>query len=76
MGMCVHCNKREGEFCWDMTICADGRKKRPKYLCEPCDHMLNRFVLEFFNDPKSDEKMAKYTEGNERWGEQSISAPV
>lgn len=59
-----------------MTVCADKRRKRPKWLCASCDHMLNRFVLEFFNDPKVDAKMADYTGNAEQWGEQSKGVPV
>lgn len=75
-GLCDHCQKREGEHKWTMTVCADKRRRRPRWLCEPCDHTLNRFVLEFFNDPKVDVKMAEYTGNAEQWGEQSRAAPV
>lgn len=68
---CSHCSKSNAGNRWQPTLCADGRKQRSKWLCDPCDHMLNRFVLEFFNYPNVDQKMAEYTGGNEMWGQQS-----
>lgn len=57
---CSHCSVQNAEFKWHPALCADGRKRRTKYLCGICDMQLNRMMLEFFNDPKTEEKMAKY----------------
>lgn len=58
---CSHCATPKAEHRWIPAICADQRKKRSKWLCTPCDHLLNRLVLEFFNYKDADQKMAEYT---------------
>lgn len=60
---CSHCAKPKAENRWFPAICADQGKKRSKWLCDPCDAMLNRLVLEFFNDKDADRKMAEYSGG-------------
>lgn len=72
---CAHCTNATAEHRWDMAICADRNRKRPLWLCTACDHSLNRFVLQFFNDKNVEKKMQRYTGGNELWGAQSASAP-
>lgn len=64
---CSHCNTSNATNRWTPQLCADGRKKRSKYLCDPCDVELNRLMLEFFNDPRAAEKMRAYqsTERNQ-----------
>jgi len=59
---CNHCRSAEGVNRWEPALCADGRRKRRKWLCDACDELLNRMVLEFFNDPKVEEKMARYAQ--------------
>ena len=68
---CSHCGQSGADNKWHPQICADNRKKRSRWLCDPCDHMLNRLVLEFFNVRDVDRRMAEYTGGNELWGMQS-----
>ncbi len=60
---CAHCHAPNAEHRWSPQLCADGRRKRSKRLCDVCDEALNRLVLEFFNDPMAGEKMAGYVEG-------------
>lgn len=57
---CAHCQAPKAGFAWDVKVCADGRKKRSKWLCGPCDVELNRMVLEFLGDPKAAEKLEAY----------------
>ncbi|NJC36403.1 transcriptional regulator NrdR family protein [Xanthomonas arboricola] len=57
---CAHCGRPGAANIWHVQACADGRRKRKKRLCDPCDARLNRLVLVFFRDPKAAEKMRKY----------------
>lgn len=57
---CAHCHAPNADNLWQPQLCADGRTKRNKRLCDVCDEELNRLVLEYFNDPKAGEKMAGY----------------
>lgn len=57
---CAHCGTPKATYTWNLQACADKRKKRKKKLCLRCDVELNRIVLEFFNDPRVDEKLATY----------------
>lgn len=74
MPKCSHCGSGGADNHWTPQLCADQRKKRSRWLCDPCDAMLNRLVLEFFNDRQVDEKMAAYTQGEELWGMQGREA--
>ena len=57
---CAHCHEVEAPHSWTLQACADGRKKRTKYLCEPCDIRLNKLVLNYFKDVKASEKVLAY----------------
>ena len=57
---CAHCGEGYAERKWTLQACADGRKKRTKYLCDPCDIRLNKLVLNFFKDVKASEKSLAY----------------
>lgn len=57
---CAHCHETEAPYSWTLQACADGRKKRTKYLCEPCDIRLNKLVLNYFKDVKVSEKVLAY----------------
>jgi hypothetical protein len=59
---CAHCRCAKAANRWNVQACADDRKKRSKYLCDPCDVTLNRLVLEYFGDPQAGEKLRKYKE--------------
>lgn len=63
MAKCAHCGNKGATNLWHPALCADGRKKRSKRLCDPCDIELNRMVLEFFNYPNAADLMSAYTEG-------------
>lgn len=60
---CAHCDKSNAPHSWALRLCAEGRRKRSKWLCDEHDAELNRLVLEFFNDPRVAEKMAAYRGG-------------
>lgn len=60
MSACAHCRAPGADNEWTLWACADGRKKRVRKLCDPCDVELNRTVLFFFNDPAAAEKVARY----------------
>jgi hypothetical protein len=57
---CAHCGCAGAANTWNLQVCADGRRKRTKRLCDPCDALLNARVLAFFGDPKAAEKMRRY----------------
>lgn len=57
---CAHCGRARAANTWTVEACADGGRKRRKWLCDPCDVRLNRLVLKFFRDPKAAEKMRRY----------------
>lgn len=59
---CAHCRAPKAAHRWTLQACADNRRKRAKYLCDPCDVEMNRTVLNFFNDPAAAEKLARYVE--------------
>lgn len=62
MAKCAHCGTRARKaYSWDLRVCSDGRRKRVRWLCPPCDVALNALVLAFFNDPAAGAKMAAYT---------------
>lgn len=60
---CAHCEAPRAKYRWQLQACADGRKKRSKWLCRQCDIRLNEMVLDFFRDPKAAEKVATYVAG-------------
>lgn len=60
MARCAHCGAPRAAYVWNLQACADGRRKRSKRLCGPCDERLNALVLEFFNDPAAGDKLAAY----------------
>ena len=61
---CEHCGYSPAERTWDMRPCAVGAHTT-HHLCDPCDLILNRQVLEFFNVPQREELLTAYAEGNE-----------
>lgn len=62
MARCAHCQAARAGYVWHLQACADGRRRRKRYLCGPCDERLNAIVLEFFNDPDAAAKLAAYRE--------------
>lgn len=71
---CSHCGDKLATYEWNIAICADGRRKRPRVLCCTCDAVLNRFVLDYFNFKNVDEVMKRYVGEDELWGKPSASA--
>ena len=59
---CAHCATPKAPHRWTLQACADGRRKRSRYLCGPCDAELNLMVLRFLGDPRAAEKVASYKE--------------
>jgi hypothetical protein len=57
---CAHCRTPKAIASWELRACADGGKRRKKWLCSPCDIECNRMMLEFFNDPEAGEKIEAY----------------
>lgn len=57
---CAHCGAPNAPNRWRPQLCADKRRKRSKWLCDPCDILLNRLVMQFFRDPQTEQKIAAY----------------
>jgi hypothetical protein len=45
---------------WELRACADGRKKRVKYLCDIHDVDLNETVMTFLGIRDAPRKVAEY----------------
>jgi hypothetical protein len=59
---CCHCAAPKARNRWELQACADGRKKRSRWLCDEHDAELNLLVLRFLGDPKAENKVAAYRE--------------
>ena len=57
---CAHCQKPKARHRWAVQACADGRKKRSRWLCDEHDIALNRMVLTFLGDGAANAKLAAY----------------
>lgn len=63
--ICSHCktnHKSRDLNRWDIQLCADGRRRRVFYLCDPCDIDLNSIMLQMMGDKNAEVKAAKYAE--------------
>lgn len=59
---CAKCGEGKAPHNWQVSICADDRRKRSRYLCNKCDVGLNEMVLAYFNYPYAEEKIKVYKE--------------
>lgn len=59
---CDHCGLRPWTDKWDLTACANGRRKHLVRLCRPCDVELNAITLRFVRHPQAEELIAAYSE--------------
>ena len=60
MKRCGQCDATKHLNRWDVRVCADGRRQRVFWLCDPCDAARNREMLVLLKDRRVEEKMARY----------------
>lgn len=59
---CDHCQTRPWEHVWDLTVCANRRRKHAVRLCTPCDIELNALTLHFVRHPEAETLIAAYAQ--------------
>jgi hypothetical protein len=57
---CARCKSPNARNRWELRACADGRKKRVKYLCDIHDVDLNEAVMSFLRIEGTSAKVSKY----------------
>lgn len=57
---CARCKTPKASNTWTLWVCADGRKRRVRRLCDRCDVRLNALILRYFGDPAASSKIAEY----------------
>lgn len=57
---CARCGAAKASYRWELKACADGRKKRSRYLCQEHDIELNAMVMTFLSISGAEEKLDAY----------------
>lgn len=62
---CARCGVSRATNRWELTACADGGKRRSKYLCDEHDAELNEIAMKFLGVSGATEKAAAYRAARE-----------
>ena len=57
---CARCGASRATNRWELTACADGGRRRSKYLCDEHDAELNEIAMKFLGVSGATEKAAAY----------------
>lgn len=57
---CARCGSPRATNHWELTACADGGKRRSKYLCDLHDAELNEIAMTFLGIRDAQKKASAY----------------
>lgn len=63
---CARCGEPRAQNRWELRACADGRRKRSRYLCDTHDAELNRVAMTFLGITDADRKASEYSAAMEK----------